>query len=201
MKFKVGDRVRIISKKDSDEYTTYGFKIGNIYKITEINKDRLTIFDTKKGFTGFIYKYNVELVENQFTKSDLKDGDKCTLKNGQVVFVDKTSKYCFENIDEQLKYFNDDVSIVKVERPVKYETLFERKEEILDEAEKKYLANVIRPFKDKIKGIVKISNFDDEYILIEVKDDGNIPFPYFKKGTMYKRMRPKKEYTLEELEL
>lgn len=76
----------------------------------------------------------LELVqEKQFTKADLKDGDKCTLKNGQVIFVDKTSNYGFSNINEQLKYFNDDVSIVKVERPVKYETMFERKEEILDE--------------------------------------------------------------------
>ena len=81
MKFRVGDTVKIISKKNGDQYTTYG-------------------------------------VEKKFTKSDLKDGDKCTLKNGQVVFVDKTSKYCFENIDEQLKYFNDDVSIVKVERVI-----------------------------------------------------------------------------------
>lgn len=36
-------------------------------------------------------KNELELV-NKFTKADLKHGDKCTLKNGQVIFFDKTSK-------------------------------------------------------------------------------------------------------------
>lgn len=49
------------------------------------------------------------------------------IKNGQVIFFDKTSNYSFNSIDEQLRYFNDDVSIVKVERPVKYETLLKEK--------------------------------------------------------------------------
>ena len=128
MKFRVGDTVKIISKKNGDQYTTYG-------------------------------------VEKTFTKSDLKDGDKCTLKNGQAIFVDKTSNYGFNSIDAQLKYFNDDVSIVKVERPVKYETLFEREEEILDKTEKRYLSNVIKPFRDKVKAIEKVS-YSREFIKI-----------------------------------
>lgn len=200
MEFRVGDKVKIISKKNGDQYTTYGFEIGGKYDVKAIGSNRLTIFNKKQELTGYIYKYNVELVEKQFTKSDLKDGDKCTLKNGRVVFVDKTSDYCFENIDEQLKYFNDDVSIVKVERPVKYETLFERKEEILDETEKRYLASVIRPFRDKVEAITKeLSN--KEFISIELKDEASINFPYFKKGTMYKGMKKYKKYTLKELGL
>lgn len=200
MEFRVGDKVKIISKKNGDQYTTYGFEIGGKYDVKAIGSNRLTIFNKKQELTGYIYKYNVELVEKQFTKSDLKDGDKCTLKNGRVVFVDKTSDYCFENIDEQLKYFNDDVSIVKVERPVKYETLFERKEEILDETEKRYLASVIRPFRDKVEAIKKeLSN--KEFISIELKDEASINFPYFKKGTMYKGMKKYKKYTLKELGL
>ncbi len=198
MKFRIGDKVKVVKCNISGEHCK---NINKISTITRVEKDVHYPY-MLKGVAEVFSEDELELVrKKRFTKADLKDGDKCTLKNGQVIFVDKTSNYSFSSIDEQLKYFNDDVSIVKVERPVKYETVFEREEEILDEAEKKYLANVIRPFKDKIKGIVKISNFDDEYILIEVKDDGNIPFPYFKKGTMYKRMRPKKEYTLEELEL
>lgn len=197
MKFNIGDKVRVVRCR-----THVNCKYNNTMgKIIGIVANRRYPYELK-GFDELFREDELELVqEKQFTKSDLRDGDKCTLKNGQVIFVDKTSMYGFNNLDKQLRYFNDAVSIVKVERPVKYETVFEREEEILDEAEKKYLANVIRPFKDKIKGIVKISNFDNEYILIEVKDDGNIVFPYFKKGTMYKRMRPKKEYTLEELKL
>lgn len=181
MKFKVGDKVKIISKKNGDQYTTYGFEIGGKYDVEAITGNRLKIFNKKKKLTGYIYKYNVELVEKTFTKLDLKDGDKCTLKNGQVVFVDKTSKYCFENIDEQLRYFNDDVSIVKVERPVKYETLFERKEEILDETEKRYLANVIKPFRDEILVIEKESG-NREFIKIYLKDEGLYFFHILKKA-------------------
>lgn len=201
MNFKIGDKVKIISKKNGDQYTTYGFKIGEKYDVKAIDGNRLTIFNKKKELTGYIYKYNVELVEKQFTKSDLKDGDKCTLKNGQVVFVDKTSNYCFENIDEQLKYFNDDVSIVKVERPVKYETLFER-EEILDETEKRYLSGVIRPFKDKVRFISKDrdSDYDKEFIFIDLKNEF-IYLPNFKINTMYKGMKEYKKYTLKELGL
>ena len=163
MEFRVGDKVKIISKKNGDQYTTYE-------------------------------------VEKTFTKSDLKDGDKWTLKNGQVIFVDKTSQYGFNSIDAQLKYFNDDVSIVKVERPVKYETLFEREEEILDETEKRYLSNVIKPFRDKVKAIEKVS-YSREFIKIYIKEDEPTILPYFEKGTMYKGMKEDKEYTLKELGL
>ena len=129
MKFKIGDRVKIISKKNGDQYTTYGFKIGDICRIAKIDNNRLAIYKDKGDYFGFIFKYNVELAqENQFTKADLKHGDKCTLKNGQVIFFDKTSNYSFDSIDEQLRYFNDDVSIAKVERPIKYETVFERED-------------------------------------------------------------------------
>lgn len=202
MEFRVGDKVKIISKKNGDQYTTYGFEIGGKYDVKAIGSNRLTIFNKKQELTGYIYKYNVELVEKQFTKSDLKDGDKCTLKNGRVVFVDKTSDYCFENIDEQLKYFNDDVSIVKVERPVKYETLFERKEEILDEAEKKYLASVIRPFRDRTIYISKIKKYSEEQIIMCI--DGYYDFfkmPVFEANTMYKGMKLDEKYTLKELGL
>lgn len=200
MEFRVGDKVKIISKKNGDQYTTYGFEIGEKYYVKAIDGNRLTIFNKKKELTGFIYKYNVELVEKPFTKSDLKDGDKCTLKNGQVIFVDKTSNYSFDSIDEQLKYFNDDVSIVKVERPVKYKTLFERKEEMLEETEKRYLSNVIKPFRDKVEAIEKCL-YSREFIKIYIKEDEPTILPYFEKGTMYKGMKENKKYTLKELGL
>lgn len=196
MKFKVGDKVKVIKCKSH-------LHCENINKISKIKK-----IETFVTYPYYLEDYDepfdgeeLELVENQFTKADLKDGDKCTLKNGQVVFVDKASDYCFENIDEQLRYcFNDDVSIVKVERPVKYETLFERKEKILDETEKRYLTNIIKPFRDKVEWIKKCS-YSREYIKIELKDEAPIDFPYFKKGTMYKGMKKDKEYTLKELGL
>lgn len=141
MKFKIGDKVKVVKCEISGE------RCGNINKIstiTQVEKDVPYPY-ILKDLDEVFSEDELELVqEKQFTKADLKDGDKCTLKNGQVIFVDKTSDYGFSNINEQLKYFNDDVSIVKVERPVKYETMFERKEEILDEVEKKYSADVVR---------------------------------------------------------
>lgn len=198
MKFNIGDKVRVVKCKTSGERCR---NINKISTITQVEKDvpyPYILKDLDEAFS----EDEIELVRKErFTKADLKDGDKCTLKNGQVVFVDKTSDYGFSNINKELKYFNDDVSIVKVERPVKYETVFERKEEILDEEEKKYLADVIRPFKDKIESICKLMGFGKEFISIHLKNGESINFQYFKKGTMYKEMQTGKRYTLEKLGL
>lgn len=200
MKFKVGDRVKVINCKVRGRECE---NLGKIFTIKSTDKNGNRFPYELYGTPEFFGDNELELV-NKFTKADLKDGDKCTLKNGQVVFVDKTSKYCFENIDEQLKYFNDDVSIVKVERPVKYETLFERKEEILDETEKRYLASVIRPFKNQVQYIVKYDNplrTEKEHLRIKLINDEEMNFPDFKKDSMYKGMKEGKKYTLKKLGL
>lgn len=92
--------------------------------------------------------------------------------------------------------------IIKVERPVIYETIYEVKE-ILDKEEKEYLSSVIKPFKNKIRLIRKTSTLigSKEYIVISVKDGSSLIFPSFKTGTMYKGMKIDKGYTLEELRL
>lgn len=79
--------------------------------------------------------------------------------------------------------------------------IWERSEEVLDKEEKRYLKNVTRPFKNKIKTIKK-KYFcrEREYILIETSDS-NMTFPLFKEGTMYKNMEQNRKYTLEELGL
>lgn len=196
MKFKAGDEVKVIARIHG-----HHFNIGEIVKIIRVKNGFYVCMSSKKDIWGL---KDDEFVEVKFTKSDLKHGDKCTLKNGQVVFVDKSSTYGFDSIDEQLRFFNDNVSIVKVERPVKYETVFERKEEILDKTEKEYLANVIRPFRHKIKTIEKTTQIGDSSlcylnILLENNDMANLP--NFKKNSMYKGMEVNKEYTLKELGL
>lgn len=197
MKFKIGDKVKVVKCEIS------GKRCGNINKIstiTQVGKDVPYPY-ILKDLDEVFSEDELELVqEKQFTKADLKDGDKCTLKNGQVIFVDKTSDYGFSNINEQLKYFNDDVSIVKVERPVKYETMFERKEEILDEVEKKYLAEVIRPFRKDIMFISKIGFDGEEFLKIDFKRPANsFSLPFFEKNSMYKGMKADQKYKLEEL--
>lgn len=75
--------------------------------------------------------------------------------------------------------------------------------QILDDAEKRYLKGVIRPFRNNVKHIVKTDVFDEAYIDIRFvnDDDAIMCFPLFKKDTMYKGMKPDRRYTLEELGL
>lgn len=200
MKFRVGDRVRFV--KSTIRHTN-DVRIGEIYKI--IARDSTDV-PYKVENREWFREDELELVTTTFKKTDLKDGDKCTLKNGEVVFYGGSSKYgstyCFKNLTDDFKYeLNDEVSIVKVERPT-YETVFERKEEILDNTEKNYLRSVIRPFRNEVKTIEKNIMDDKEYICINLKNWlDTFTLPRFKKGTMYKGMKKDKKYTLEELGL
>ena len=72
--------------------------------------------------------------------------------------------------------------------------------QILDDAEKRYLKGVIRPFRDKVKYIKKIDCACEEYIHIQLSRDWTI-LPHFRTGAMYKGMKPDHAYTLEELGL
>lgn len=72
--------------------------------------------------------------------------------------------------------------------------------QILDDAEKRYLRGVIRPFKNKVKSILKLS-IANEWIVIQMDDSYEIDLPKFKKGTMYQGMEGNRRYTLEELGL
>ena len=77
---------------------------------------------------------------------------------------------------------------------------------ILDDAEKRYLSNIIKPFKDQVIAIAKRSANYGEFIDImidegEIGDCGNIYLPYFKPDSMYKGMKVNREYTLDQLGL
>lgn len=81
----------------------------------------------------------------------------------------------------------------------------EYKEPILDDVEREYLSAVIKPFRKKVKYIVKIGriiNPIEQYIRIVLFDSSVINFPYFNTNTcMYKGMEEDKLYSLEELGL
>lgn len=95
-----------------------------------------------------------------------------------------------------------------------------RMPDILIKEEKEYLANVIKPFKDKVISISKKQTANvinlglggavcrlGYYINIQVKDDfftngfQNIELVRFEENTMYQGMKIDKQYTLEELGL
>ena len=79
-------------------------------------------------------------------------------------------------------------------------------ENILDEKEKEYLSNVIKPFRRRIKYITKECCDNADYIVITMKHfnyncNDRIVLPYFEKGDMYKDMKLNIQYTLKELGL
>ena len=76
----------------------------------------------------------------------------------------------------------------------------EIEQSILDKAEKRYLENVLRPFKDRVIDITKTKDLDMEFIRVQLKKDVML-FPNFEKGIMYKGMELNRRYTLEKLGL
>ena len=217
MKFKVGDKVKFIG--DTTKHFCFGKdlkadikKYNNVFTIDYISEDYV---EFKENRCWCIKEYEIELIqEKQFTKADLKNGDIVTYKNGDKRTVAagnliNSGGYISKKLSQYTNDLKDTVigknlDIIKVERPVQYDTVFERKEEILDETEKKYLANVIRPFKNEVRYIVKYDNplySGKEYLRIKLKGDEEINFPDFKKDYMYKGMKENKKYTLKELGL
>lgn len=157
---------------------------------------------------------------------------KCKLKFGDIITTENGLRWVYGGNDGALsetdilkktyirRYepFISNQKIIKVERyvqlynfhdhgiriPMNYyclKTIYEAKE-ILDEAEKRYLNNVIKPFKKRVKKIVKCDFQCEEYIKIDMINSlDDFCLPSFKKGTMYKGMKLEKDYTLKELGL
>ena len=71
----------------------------------------------------------------------------------------------------------------------------------VDEVEKEYLSNVIKPWREKTISIIKVRVNEDDFISIRLKNGEKVNLPWFKKSTMYKGMEANKVYTLEELGL
>ena len=205
MKFKVGDRVKNIGRE-----SYYGICLGDIGTVTEESKAPFVKWNKNEKLVAF----NEEDLELVYTYEDLKKspiGTKITFENGEVLVKDDDGNYSNKKRwrdDSDLKELKDRVNtlgkIIKIEEPT-YQTVYEAKVEILDETEKRYLREAIKPFKNKIKTIRKTDNKmngkDNQYITIAFKEDFNMDFPNFEPNTMYKGMKLYKEYTLEELGL
>ena len=213
MKFKVGDKVKLVKMEDESEY--YREYLGKTYTIKRIESSQggnYAIFEEKTEKSVIPYLKNLELIK-EYTHEDLKKspiGTKITFENGEVLVKDDDGNYSNKKRwrdDSDLKELKDRVNtlgkIIKIEEPT-YQTVYESKVEILDEVEKRYLRGVIRPFKDKVKYIEKCKSVtyeDDSYICVQIKNASSITLPYFESKTMYKNMEDDKKYTLEELGL
>ena len=171
---------------------------------------------------------SVESIDN-FSFKDLKFGDIVTVRNGyKYIYIPQKNKLfnsngtgfiCLNDINDLLECMgNSSLDIIKVQRIDStfigecfnleddktkiraIETIYERKEEILDEEEKEYLSAVVKPFRDKVEYVKKHAYIarNEEYIMISVEND-TINFPNFEENTMYKGMELNKTYKLEEL--
>ena len=137
------------------------------------------------------------------------------MKLEKEIKLDNLSFFCgtahFNCIIKELNQSDID-KLLKLKNEDRIKLTLEVEEPILDEAGRKYLSGVIRPFRDNIKSIKKVAfTAFGEFIRIVKKDnvvgsEGNsrnikIDLPPFKKGTMYKKMVLNKEYTLDDLNL
>ena len=76
----------------------------------------------------------------------------------------------------------------------------------LDNAERKYLKDIIKPFRDKVTGIIKVPTSCGEkcYISIRLGNamfDDRVNLPYFNSNSMYLKMETGRMYHVEELGL
>jgi hypothetical protein len=186
-KFKIGDKVKI--RKDLKVHKEYdGFIYGDT--MSKYKDKNATI----SRFGLDFYYLDIDNGFNCWTDEMLEP-----VKEEQEVVEYKNKKYDVAMIE---KNYNSPF----VGKDCLRLTLKEHKEEILDEAEKEYLRNVIKPFRNRVKYIKKEEDFVDgkQFIYIVLIREGgydDIPFPSFKKNAMYRGMEINKEYTLEQLGL
>ena len=207
MKFKIGDKVKLNKNIKDFRYGRAGVSYEEIGTIKGVKKDTYTVgFPSHSSWNGT--EEELELAE--YTYEDLKKspiGTKITFEAGAVLVKDEENY--FENVNRcreianlyNLKdSYSDLGKIIKIEEPT-YRTVYKYKPEILDEAEKRYLRNVVRPFRDKVTYIRKFVYSTGDAKIDIVVENWYICLPTFPKNQMYKNMEDDKEYTLEELGL
>lgn len=175
MKFKVGDRVRAISNYYGWTKKAYNWE-GIVVEVNNYTFSAITI-----------YSENTDVINREYD-------------NLKYIYFELIDPNPANGIEILLKYFINKYKEVFNMVDFKYE--IKAKKSILDDVEKEYLSNVIKPFRDRVKYIKKIQAVNyGEFISIGFFNSYFMCLPYFEKGTMYKGMECDKKYTLEELGL
>ena len=177
-KFKVGDKVRAISDKYIFTNKSYNWE-GEVIEVKGGCFRAKTTYCICKDNIGCVY-YGLKYEHFELIKPVIKD---------PVLRVDELITDLKKNHKDAFDKVNFNYSI-------------EAKKPILDDVEKRYLGAVIKPFRNRVKHIVKypVPSDSKEYIFIELDNDTSL-LPNFKENTMYKGMKVGKGYTLEELGL
>lgn len=133
-------------------------------------------------------------------------------------FMKKAERYCNRGVfirSHTLFNLSDLAKdLLKVDNDALYQLMKEIEEynePILTDSERDYLKAVIKPFKNRVKCIIKscgsISDDNIEYLMIYIDSIHNcvdtevIALPYFIKGSKYVNMKWDRKYTLKELGL
>lgn len=130
----------------------------------------------------------------------LRNGERVRRKNwksGVYAKIGKDNVLCLNGGDlPECYWIIKSVELIKTDWEIYHEP-------ILDNEERRYLTNIIRPFKKVVKTITKVDlNSELAFINIHMKNEmDNIELPCFMKESMYKGMELNKPYTLEELGL
>lgn len=128
------------------------------------------------------YKEELKTIFNEYYKEPSK-----IIREIEALIGVEIKGYCFQSCTDAI--------LIWMAQPYK--------KPILDEVEKKYLSDVIRPFRKKVKHIViwDTCNGSKQFVHIKLYDEDCINLPNFKPNAMYKGMELHKEYTLKELGL
>lgn len=196
MELKKGDKIRLISAKDEEEY--YKKFIGKIFTVRRITGDY--VVTNEDNINPYIYNIEKVVVLNEYDFANAPLGTRVTFKNGECIIKYRNNIYGNDSHIMEYGAINKK-NILKIEEP-QYNTIYELKPEILDKDDKRYIKSVIRPFRDKVKYITKRSrDLGREFISITLNDNFIINLPFFAKSTMYENMEVDKLYTLEDLNI
>lgn len=195
MRYKVGDKVRV--RKDlivGKRYGSYrfssdmkGFK-GKTFNIQKVGSDYYRVEEERFFWTDEMFE---SITNWDKVKEEMKIEDVTSLSDPlcKAIHRIKNEEVCVDRCCDECRDW--------LKQPYKEPS-------ILDEAEKKYLSAVIRPWRDRVIGIKKRSSYDDEYLAIIIEENSGrdcVVLPCFKENTMYKGMELNKQYTLDELEI
>lgn len=149
-----------------------------------------------KDFIGIIFtdeKIVVDIIRGDFLNlSEFNDNLECKfVENYNILAIYKPI------------YRGDSIRAVRDYIRYKKEPnwTWKKDEYILDKEERRYLRNIIRPFKEKVLCIRKEKRLDLSFIRIECTENETINLPFFKTGDYYKNMLDDKNYTIQDLKL
>ena len=131
--FKVGDRVKFSEKMNGNLHDPFVKKDNEVRKIVSIFFEDIVL----ENLPNNSFQAD-ELISAKFEKCDLQNGDiltdgvgdKSIYRNGELYGDTVDLEYLNNDLTANPNKCHKNWSIVKVERPIKFETVFERTNDI-----------------------------------------------------------------------